>query len=288
MRALSRAPGVRVEHGGEESRDRVAAASGTLLRMAAALEVSDLEKSYETVRAIAGVSLSVAEGEILGLVGPNGAGKTTTLRCMAGILRPSRGSVRIYGHDVATDPVAAKKHLAFLPDEPRLFDYLTVREHLNFVARLYNVTGWEQKADALLTELDLSEKRDALPGELSRGMKQKLTIACGFLHDPKLVVLDEPLTGLDPVAIRKMKQSIRRRAEQGSAIVLSSHLLPLVEELCDRVCVIARGKVRAIGSIDDIRAKLAGAGASGDEVSLEDLFIRITEEADSVPSQRVG
>ncbi len=256
--------------------------------MGVALEVSDLGKSYETLHAITGVSLSVAEGEILGLVGPNGAGKTTTLRCMAGILRPSQGTIRIFGHDVTTDPVAAKKLLAFLPDEPRLFDYLSVREHLNFVARLYNVASWEQKADALLAELDLTEKRDALPGELSRGMKQKLTIACGFLHDPKLVVLDEPLTGLDPVAIRKMKHSIQRRAEQGSAIVLSSHLLPLVEELCDRVCVIARGKVRAIGSIAEIRAKLVGAGTSSDEVSLEDLFIRITEEADAVPPQHAG
>jgi ABC-2 type transport system ATP-binding protein len=288
MRALSRAHGTAVEHGGEESSDQGAPRAGYDETMAPALEVSDLEKSYEAVRAIAGVTLSVAEGEILGLVGPNGAGKTTTLRCLAGILRPSRGSVRIYGKDIATDPVGAKKLLAFLPDEPRLFEYLTVREHLNFVARLYNVTGWEAKADALLAELDLLEKRDVLPGELSRGMKQKLTIACGFLHDPRLVVLDEPLTGLDPVAIRKMKQSIKRRAEQGSAIVLSSHLLPLVEELCDRVCVIARGKVRAIGSIEEIRAKLVGIGTSGDEVSLEDLFIRITEEADSVPSQRAG
>jgi ABC-2 type transport system ATP-binding protein len=244
-----------------------------------ALEVADLQKTYGEVRAVAGVSFSVAPGEILGQVGPNGAGKTTTLRCLGGILRPSAGVIRIAGIDLATHPVGAKRHLAFLPDEPRLFDYLTVREHLNLVARLYGVAAWEQKADALLAELELADKRDAIPSELSRGMKQKLTIACGFLHDPALVLLDEPLTGLDPIAIRKMKRSIAQRAAQGSAIVLSSHLLPLVEELCHRVLVIARGTVRALGTIDEIRARLTGPSAAGDgEMSLEDLFVHITEQ----------
>jgi ABC-2 type transport system ATP-binding protein len=237
-----------------------------------ALEVVDLDKTYGDLRAVAGVTFSVAPGEILGLVGPNGAGKTTTLRCIGGILRPTAGVIRIAGFDLAHSPVEAKRQLAFLPDEPRLFEYLTVREHLNLVARLYEVSGWEAKADALLAELELAEKRDAIPSELSRGMKQKLMIACGFLHAPALVVLDEPLTGLDPAAIRKMKQSVRDRAARGSAIVLSSHLLPLVEELCHRVLVIARGRVQALGTIAEIRAKRG-------EVSLEDLFVQITEAA---------
>jgi ABC-2 type transport system ATP-binding protein len=251
--------------------------------MPLALEVVQLEKKYGDFWAVAGITLEVPQGEILGLVGPNGAGKTTTLRCLAGILQPTAGTIVVSGHDLAKQPIPAKKGLAFLPDEPRLFEYLTVKEHLNFVARLYGVEGWEPKADRLLAELELDTKKDVLPGELSRGMKQKLSIACGFLHDPTLVLLDEPLTGLDPIAIRKMKQSIRVRADAGSAIVLSSHLLPLVEELCDRVCVIARGKVRALGSIDEIRAQL-GAGASGDD--LEELFVRITEAAAGTPSER--
>jgi ABC-2 type transport system ATP-binding protein len=252
---------------------------------AAALEVSGLDKRYDATWAVRGVTFSVPAGEILGLVGPNGAGKTTTLRCLAGILRPSAGTIRIAGHDLAGAPIAAKKQLAFLPDEPRLFDYLTVREHLNFVARLYGVADWEARAATLLAELELDAKRDALPGELSRGMKQKLSIACGFLHDPALVLLDEPLTGLDPIAIRKMKQSIRARAEGGSAVVLSSHLLPLVEEVCHRICVIASGRVRALGSIEAIRAQL-GEGGSDDEVSLEELFVRITELGSDAASER--
>jgi ABC-2 type transport system ATP-binding protein len=157
-----------------------------------------------------------------------------------------------------------------LPDEPRLFEYLTVREHLNLVARLYGVADWEAKADALLVELDLLERSGAIPAELSRGMKQKLTIACGFLHEPAVVLFDEPLTGLDPIAIRNMKHSIKQRAARGSAIVLSSHLLPLVEEVCDRLLILARGKVHALGTIRQIRAQRG-------ELSLEDLFISITE-----------
>src|SRR5580693_4842859 len=136
-----------------------------------ALDVQGLEKAYGDLRAVNGVSLSLAPGEILGLVGPNGAGKTTTLRCLGGILRPTAGSIRIAGKDLLTDPIGAKQKLAFLPDEPRLFEYLTVREHLNLVARLYGVASWETKAEALLWELELWEKRDAVPSELSRGMK---------------------------------------------------------------------------------------------------------------------
>jgi ABC-2 type transport system ATP-binding protein len=243
----------------------------------AVLEVQGLAKSYGGFTAVHDLSFQVAPGEVLGLVGPNGAGKTSTLRCLGGILPPTRGAVRVAGHDLAAEPVAAKRELAFLPDEPRLFDYLTVREHLNLVARIYGVHDWEARAGALLAELELDGKAGVLPGELSRGMKQKLTIACGFLHDPKLVLLDEPLTGLDPLGIRKMKRSLRSRAEAGTAIVLSSHLLPLVEELCHRVLVIVRGRVVALGTIAEIRAQLGPA--DGEAESLEDLFIRITAPA---------
>ncbi|MDQ3263399.1 MAG: ABC transporter ATP-binding protein [Myxococcota bacterium] len=240
---------------------------------AGALEVVGLTKMYGDLRAVSNLSFEVAPGEIVGMVGPNGAGKTTSLRSLAGIIPPTRGEIRICGHDLVGQPVAAKRQLAFLPDEPRLFEYLTVREHLNFTARLYNVADWEPRADALLAELELTDKRDKLPSELSRGMKQKLSIACGFLHSPKLVLLDEPLTGLDPLGIRKMKRSIAQRAADGAAVLLSSHLLSLVEELCHRVLVIAGGERVAFGSMEEIRAQVGAAGAG---TSLEDLFVQIT------------
>jgi ABC-2 type transport system ATP-binding protein len=234
-----------------------------------ALEVQSLGKVYRDVRAVRELTFSLAPGEVLGLVGPNGAGKTTTLRCIAGILPPTSGTVRIGGFDLKESPVEAKRQLAFLPDEPKLFEYLTVREHLNLVARLYGVLDWEPRATVLVQELELAGKEDCVPEELSRGMKQKLSIACGFLHDPKLIVLDEPLTGLDPLGIRKMKQSLRQRAQGGAALILSSHLLPLVEELCTRILVIARGTAVALGTLEEIRARFG-------ESSLEELFVQIT------------
>ncbi len=236
------------------------------------LELRDLRKRYDGHLAVRGVSFSVSAGEIVGLVGPNGAGKTTTLRCAAGILSPSAGGVRVAGVDVARDPVAAKRALAFVPDEPHLFDYLTVDEHLRFVARLYGVRDAEARAPALLAELELGDKRRALPGELSRGMRQKLAIACGLLHDPRLLLLDEPLTGLDPLGMRRMKATIAARAAAGAAVVLSSHLLHLVEELCTRVVVLRGGAVAAQGALADIvaaRPELAGR-------SLEDVFEALT------------
>lgn len=239
------------------------------------LEVRHLGKRYGELDAVRDISFRVAPGEILGVVGPNGAGKTSTLRCVAGILQPTVGYIRICGHELGQSTVEAKRQLAFLPDEPRLFEYLSVMEHLNFIARLYGVKDWEARAASLLAELELTGKERARPSELSRGMKQKLSIACGLLHEPRLLLLDEPLTGLDPLGIRRMKSTLRQRARDGSALVLSSHLLPLVEELCDRILVIAGGRCVAQGTLAEIRAQLAGA----QEASLEELFVRITAEA---------
>ncbi|CAM3867126.1 ABC transporter ATP-binding protein [Corallococcus sp. ZKHCc1 1396] len=249
--------------------------------MEPALDVEGLEKTYGAVQAVRGLTFQVAPGEVLGLVGPNGAGKTSTLRCLAGILPPSVGRVRVAGHDLAVGPVDAKRALAFLPDEPRFFEYLTVWEHLNFTARLYGVEDWEPRGRALLEEMELTGREKSLPGELSRGMKQKLSIACGFLHQPRLILLDEPLTGLDPLGIRRMKASLRRRAEEGTALVLSSHLLPLVEELCHRLLIIAGGRAVALGTLPEIREQLAGG--EGDGASLEELFVRITSAASEEP-----
>ena len=242
------------------------------------IEVTNLTKTYGDFVAVRDFSLSVAGGQILGLVGPNGAGKTTTLRAIAGIHPPTDGHIRICGADLANDPVEAKRHLAFFPDEPRLFDYLTVDEHLQFTAGLYSVADYKSRVDPLLEEFELTSKRKSLPTELSRGMKQKLMIACGFLHQPKALIFDEPLTGLDPLGIRRMKESIMRRAKDGAAVILSSHLLHLVEELCDRIAVIQNGRRIAYGTIDELKWQIAqGRG----DVSLEDAFLQITATGDA-------
>jgi ABC-2 type transport system ATP-binding protein len=237
------------------------------------IEVAALRKSYGSFTAVHDLSLVVRPGEVLGLVGPNGAGKTTTLRCLAGIIPASSGSIRIAGHDLAAHPVAAKRALAFFPDEPRLFDYLTVRQHLNFVARIYGVPDYEARAQPLLEEFEIADKADQLPGELSRGMKQKLTIACGLLHAPQVLFFDEPLTGLDPLGIRRMKNSIRQRARDGAAIVLSSHLLHLLEEVCSHVLILKKGRKIADGTLAEVAARFSAGEPS---VNLEEVFIRAT------------
>ena len=241
------------------------------------IEVEGLTKHYGDRLAVRNLSFSVQPGEVLGLVGPNGAGKTTTLRSLAGIIVPSSGQIRIAGHDLRTDPLAAKARLAFVPDEPHLFDYLTVGEHLDFVARLYNVADAAERRLTLLSELELMDRINSFPPELSRGMKQKLAIACGLLHTPVALMFDEPLTGLDPIGIRRMKATILRRAQEGAAIILSSHLLHLVEELCTRVLVLRHGELVAAGTMADIiaqRPELAGR-------SLEDVFIALVGETDA-------
>lgn len=243
------------------------------------IEVAGLTKAYRDVTAVSDLSFRVAPGEVLGLVGPNGAGKTSTLRCLAGILPPTAGTVRLGGFDLAESPVEAKRRLAFMPDEPRLFDYLTVADHLSFTARLYGVADASRRAAALLSELELSGKELALPSELSRGMKQKLVIACGLLHDPEVLVFDEPLTGIDPGGIRRMKETILRRARAGAAVIVSSHLLHLVEEICDRVLILAQGRAVLVGTLDEIRVH---AGEEGD-ASLEELFLRLTESPAAAP-----
>lgn len=239
------------------------------------IDVTALGKLYGDFVAVEGLSFSVAPGEVLGLVGPNGAGKTTTLRCVTGIVLPSAGSVSIAGHDLRTEPVKAKSRMAFVPDEPHLFDYLTVEEHLRFTARLYTVADAPALIPPLLNELELSDKAGAFPTELSRGMRQKLAIACGLLHNPAALVLDEPLTGLDPAGMRRMRATIAARARSGAAVILSSHLLHLVEELCTKLLVIRRGRCVAYGSLAEIVAtnpELAGR-------SLEDVFLALTGDA---------
>ena len=237
------------------------------------IEVSGLSKTFDNFTAVRDLSFSVRAGEVLGLVGPNGAGKTTTLRTLVGIIPPTTGQIRLAGHDLLADPLRAKRAMAFFPDEPRLFEYLTVRQHLAFVARLHGIADHQAIARPLLEELELTDRADQLPAELSRGMRQKLVIACGLMHSPQVMIFDEPLTGLDPLGIRRMKDSILRRAQAGATVILSSHLLHLLEEVCSHVLILKQGQKIADGTLTDVRQQF---GDGSTDASLEEVFIRAT------------
>ncbi len=235
--------------------------------------VQDYHKVYRETVAVDGLSFEVAPGSILGLLGPNGAGKTTTLRALAGILRPTRGRMFVAGHDVVADPVAAKRRLAYIPDDPKLFDALTVWEHLQFIASAYRVGEFREKGEELLRRFDLTEKREAMAQELSRGMRQKVAICCAYLHEPRAILFDEPLTGLDPYAIRTLKESIIERAKAGAAVVVSSHLLSLVEDLCTHLLILDRGRSLFQGTLSEAGTQYAGLQGIA---SLEEVFFRAT------------
>lgn len=239
------------------------------------IRVQGYEKSYRETVAVRGLSFDVPAGAIVGLVGPNGAGKTTTLRALAGIIPPTRGQLTIAGYDIVNDPIEAKSRLAFIPDEPQLFEVLTVWEHLEFTASVYRVADFSSAAERLLTQFELIEKRDTIAQELSRGMRQKVAICCAYLHQPQAILFDEPLTGLDPRAIRTLKESIRQRAAAGAAVMVSSHLLDLIEDLCSHLLLIHRGQCLFQGTIAEAKSKLAEHGSS--EGTLEEVFFQLTE-----------
>ena len=241
------------------------------------IHVEDFHKTYREIVAVDGLSFEVTPGTVMGLVGPNGAGKTTTMRALAGIIRPTRGRLSIAGHDVVHDPIAAKRELAYIPDDPKLFDALTVWEHLEFIASAYRVDNFVPRGEALLEQFELVEKRGELAQTLSRGMRQKVAICCAYLHDPRAILFDEPLTGLDPYAIRTLKASIADRAEKGAAVVVSSHLLVLVEDLCTHLLILNKGHRLFYGSLDEARARYVGLQGDGTVASLEDVFFRATE-----------
>ena len=258
----------------QQSQNQGPARAGNL-NPAPVIQVEQFGKRYGDFTAVRDLSFTVQPGEIVGLVGANGAGKTTTLRAITGILRPTIGRIRVAGHDIDKEPVAAKQQLAYIPDTIHPYDLLTVTEHLHFIALAYRIENAEAKYAALLDELDLADKKDQMASSLSRGMLQKLSLACAFLREPRVVLLDEPLTGLDPRGIRNIKESIRRRAAAGTAFLLSSHLLVLVEALCDQVLILHGGQKVAFGSLEEIRT-LATLRA---DASLEDVFFAVTERS---------
>lgn len=239
------------------------------------IRVENLHKSYGGFTAVRDLSFEVGAGDILGLVGSNGAGKSTTLRALCGIIAPSAGRLEIAGHDIVEAPIPAKQRLGYIPDDPRLFDTLTVWEHLAFAASAYEVDAFEEKAESLLETFALADKRDSLAHDLSRGMRQKVAIACAFLHDPEALLFDEPLTGLDPLGIRLIQQAMRERAGKGAAIIISSHLLSLVENLCSHVLVLAQGERRYFGTMADVLRRAESTEGDG---ALEAAFFAITAD----------
>lgn len=242
-----------------------------------ALVVEGLSKNYEGALAVSDLSFQVEAGEILGLVGPNGAGKTTTLRSIAGVLPLQAGRVLISGEDLARSEVKAKQNLAWIPDDPQPFDSLTVHEHLRFTAALYGVKDWQARAEALLQRFELGHKRAALGGELSRGMRQKLAFCCAWVHKPGVVLMDEPLSGLDPRGIRSAKLAIQELAREGTAVILSSHLLELIEELAHRILIVDHGRKVFDGTLTEARQSLRASEGS----SLEEIFLAVTQGPES-------
>jgi len=239
------------------------------------IRLTNLTKRYGGFTAVDAINLAVPRGELFGFLGPNGAGKTTTLRMIAGILRPTSGTVQIRGIDVATDPVAAKSGLGFIPDRPFIYEKLTGAEFLRFVAGLYNQEGpvVEHRARELLALFDLEEWRDELVESYSHGMRQKLIISSAFVHRPEVIVVDEPMVGLDPKAARILKDLFREYTRRGYTIMMSTHTLEVAESLCERIAIIQAGVIRACGTMDELRAT-AESGASG----LEEIFLRLTGE----------
>ena len=234
-----------------------------------------LVKRFGDKVAVNNVNFDVRGGEIFGFLGPNGAGKTTTIKMICGLLRPTSGTASVGGFDIQAQPIAAKTILGYVPDQPLLYDKLSAREFLSFVADLYNVPAKqaERRAEELLRLFDLSNDANNLIESFSHGMRQKTAIAGALVHDPKVLVLDEPTVGLDPKSARLIKDILRQLAERGSAVFLSTHILEIAERMCDRIGIIDHGNLIAVGTVEELRAGRA-------DQSLEDIFLSLTGGAE--------
>jgi len=235
-----------------------------------ALELIGLRKSFERV-AVDGLDLTIPAGEVFALLGPNGAGKTTTLRMIAGLLRPDAGTIRVFGIDTSANPPAAKQITAWLPDEPLLYDKLTPLEYLEFIAGLWSVPpdGAARRAQELLERLGLWPHRSERCEGFSRGMRQKLMLAGALLHDPRLLILDEPLTGLDAAAARDVKDLLRSRVQAGTSIILTTHILDVAERISDRIGIIDAGRLLEVGTFAELRQRHPS------HHTLEDIFLAL-------------
>jgi ABC-2 type transport system ATP-binding protein len=240
----------------------------------AALQIRGLSKSFDKP-VIRGLDLEVAAGELYALLGPNGAGKTTTLRMAVGLTRPEAGSIRIFGIDALADPIAAKAVTAWLPDEPMLYDKLSPAEYLGFVAGLWRIPPQiaAPEAERLLKWLELWDERDTRCEGFSRGMKQKVALAGALIHAPRLLILDEPLTGLDAAMARAVKDALREAVDKGATVIVTTHILEVAERLADRIGIIGNGVLAAEGTLEELREK-----AGSDDLTLEDAFIELTRK----------
>jgi ABC-2 type transport system ATP-binding protein len=237
------------------------------------IELKSLTKNYGSFTAVDSIDLNVPDGELFGFLGPNGAGKTTTLRMIAGILQPTSGSIHLAGIDLDKDPLAAKSKLGFIPDRPFIYEKLTGVEFLRFVAGLYGQDGpkVEHRGRELMALFDLEDWADELVESYSHGMRQKLIISSAFIHRPQVIVVDEPMVGLDPKAARILKDLFREYVRRGNTIMMSTHTLEVAENLCDRIAIIQSGRIRAVGTIPELRAEAMGSG-------LEEIFLKLTGE----------
>jgi ABC-2 type transport system ATP-binding protein len=235
------------------------------------IEIRNLVKRYGPFTAVDDVSLEVPAGEIHGFLGPNGAGKTTTIRIVAGLLKPTAGTVRIGGHDLAREPETAKAQLGFIPDRPFVYEKLTAGEFLRFHGGLYGLDGKGvgRRVGEMLEMFELTRWEGELIESFSHGMKQRLVMCAAFLHRPRVVVVDEPMVGLDPRGARLIKQVFRAMSELGVAILMSTHTLEVAQEMCDRISIIQKGRIIARGTVDDLRAM------TGDE-ELTPIFLKLT------------
>jgi len=249
------------------------------------IEVDQFCKAYDGEIAVSKLSFRLQPGEILGLVGRNGAGKTTTLRALTGIIPPSGGSLSVDGYSIADNPIELKERTAYVPDDPQLFGDLSVEQHLKFQASVYGVGNPASSIKRLLGMFDLEPKRHAAASSLSRGMRQKLAICCAYLQQPKALLLDEPMTGLDPQAIRVLKQSVIEQAESGTAVIISSHLLAMVEDICTHVLVLNSGKCKFFGTLDMLQERFSG-DEEVEATTLESaFFLALTEVEDQLASE---
>jgi ABC-2 type transport system ATP-binding protein len=241
------------------------------VRSTEVLQVRNVSKSYGQLNAVSDVSLSVRGGEIVGLLGPNGAGKSTLIKCIAGLLRLSSGTIEIGGF-VLGNPDARGK-VGYIPEVPALYDLLTPWEHLQFIALAYRLENWETEAETLLDQFGLADKANAFSGELSKGMRQKVLIACALLHRPALYLFDEPTVGLDPQAQRELTRQLLRLREDGAAVLVSTHILAQIEPIADRAVIMSRGQTIAGGTLDELRERLN----LPQDAPLEDVFLQATE-----------
>ena len=250
----------------------------------ALIETRGLVKRFGDKLAVNNVSFDVQSGEVFGFLGPNGAGKTTTIKMLVGLLQPTSGIARMAGHDVQAQPLEAKAASGYVPDTPNLYAKLSGRELLRFVGDLYGMDRGQaaRRIDELLRLFDLAEAADDTIDSYSHGMQQKTSLAAALMHDPRVLVLDEPTVGLDPRSARLIKDILRQMADRGAAVMLSTHILEIAERMCDRVGIIDHGELIAVGTMDELRAR-----DSSGEASLEDIFLSLTGGADVAELARV-